>query len=130
MSDLESKNIGAGDVEDLKQQCAGLQRQITTLFLALVVVSGTLSVFLWRQAHYTRIDLNAMKQPAAQIIAAFNQEKPNMDQFLARLGDYGRTHPDFVPILNKYKIPAATAPIRTSSPPATVTPKPAAPPKK
>src|SRR5262245_25831462 len=124
MNDLEPKNLGTSDSEDLdlKQQCAALKRQVTTLFLALVVVSGTLSVFLWRQAHYSRVDLNAMKQPAAQIIQAFNQEKPNMDAFLGRLADFGRTNPDFVPILNKYKISPPAMPIKASSPPPTGAP--------
>src|SRR6185295_16991243 len=108
MEDFETKNVVPAD-EDLKQQCAALQRQITTLLLALVVVSGTLSVFLWRQARYARADLEAVKQPAAQLIQAFDkQDKSRMDNFVARLADYGKTHPDFVPILNKYKIAVTT----------------------
>ena len=131
MENLEPKNIGVGDADDLKQQCAALQRQVSTLLLALFIVSGTLSVFLWRQSRYARADLEAVKQPAAQIIQAFNkQDKSNMDNFVARLADYGRTHPDFVPTLNKYKIAVPGAPITASPPPATATPKPAAAPKK
>src|SRR5882762_2864487 len=131
MEAFEAKNAVAGDTDDVKQQCAALQRQVTTLLLALVVVSGTLSVFLWRQARYARADLEAVKQPAAQIIQAFNkQDKAYMDNFVARLADYGRTHPDFVPTLNKYKIAVPAAPITASPPPATATPKPAAAPKK
>jgi len=124
MEAFEAKNVVAGDTDDVKQQCAALQRQVTTLLLALVVVSGTLSVFLWRQASYARADLEAVKQPAAQVIQAFNkQDKANFDNFVARLADYGRTHADFVPILNKYKITVPSVPITTSAPPATLTPK-------
>lgn len=125
MSDLEIKNVPVGDTDDLKQQCAALQRQITMLLLALVVCSGTLSVFLWRQARYARADLAAVKQPAAQLIQAFKQEKPNMDAFVARLVEYGKTHPDFMPILKKYNIQISAAPTTTSAPPAIATPKPA-----
>jgi hypothetical protein len=130
MENLETKNVVVGDADDLKEQCAALQRQVSMLLLALFIVSGTLSVFLWRQARYARADLEAVKQPAGQIIQAFKQEQPRMDNFVARLADYGRTHPDFVPILNKYKIAVATAPMTASPPPTTTTPKPAAAPKK
>lgn len=131
MEDFETKNVVAAGTDDVKQQCAALQRQITTLLLALVVVSGTLSVFLWRQARYARADLEAVKQPAAQLIQAYDkQDKARLDGFVARLADYGKTHPDFVPILNKYKIAVTTLPITTSAPPATASPKPAAAPKK
>jgi hypothetical protein len=122
MNDPETKSF-APESEDLKQQCVCLQRQMTTLLLALVIVSSTLSVFLWRQVRYARRDLEALKPPAAQIIREFNQARPGMDTFLAKVTEYGRTHPDFAPILTKYRIPVATA-----APPATVTaPKPAAP---
>jgi|ERR1043166_4194690 hypothetical protein len=131
MEDFETKTVVAGETDEVKQQCAALQRQVTTLLLALVVVSGTLSVFLWRQARYAHADLEALKQPAAQIIQSFNkQDKANMDKFVARLADYGRTHADFMPILNKYKITVPSVPIATSAPPATLTPKAAAVPKK
>ena len=122
MNDPETKFAAAPETEDLKQQCVCLQRQMTTLLLALVIVSGTLSVFLWRQVRYARRDLEAIKPQAAQIIQEFNQARPGMDAFLAKVTEYGRTHPDFMPILTKYRIPA------TAAPPATVTaPKPAAP---
>jgi phospholipase/lecithinase/hemolysin len=131
MENLETKNAIVADPDDVKQQCAALQRQVTTLLLALVIVSGTLTVFLYIQARHARADLAAVKQPAAQIIQAFNrQDKSNIDSFVIRLAEYGRTHPDFVPILNKYKIAVPAVPVTTSAPPATVAPKPAAAPKK
>jgi hypothetical protein len=122
MSDLETKiPATAAEPENLGAQCAALQRQVFTLLLALFIVSGTLTVFLWRQARYAQKDLEAVKAPAAQLIQAFNQEKPNMDKFVGQLVDYGRAHPDFVPILNKYRIPL-------TNPTAPVAPAPAVPP--
>lgn len=102
------------------QCCACMQRQMTWLLVALIVVSCTLTVFLWRQVRYAKRDFEAMKAPATQIIQDFNQNKANMDAFVAKIADFGRTHPDFMPVLNKYRIPAAT----TAPPAAVVAPKP------
>ena len=124
MSEHETRNIPTGDSEELRQQCASLQRQVSTLLLALFILSGTVTVYLWRQARYARADLEVLKPPAAQVIQSFKQEKPIMDDFIAKLNEFGKTHPDFAPILNKYRIqPGATAGI-TSAPPAVVAPKP------
>ena len=121
MSDLENKTPDAVvEPENLGAQCAALQRQVFTLLIALFVVSGTLTVFLWRQARYAQKDIEAVKAPAAQLIQAFNQEKPGMDKFVGQLVEYGRTHPDFVPILNKYRIPLTSTP--TAVAPATAVP--------
>ena len=123
MSDLEIRNVPAGDPEELKQHCASLQRQVTTLLLAVFVLSGTVTVFLWRQARYARADLELLKPPAAQIIQSFKQEKLIMDDFVAKLSEFGKTHPDFAPILNKYKIQPVAATGVTSAPPAVIAPK-------
>ena len=134
MSDLESRNPITGGNDDLRQECASLQRQVTTLLLAVFVLSGTLTVFLWRQARYARADLEVLKPPASQIIQSFKQEKPIMDDFLVKLADFGKTHPDFGPILTKYKIQSSSVPVTTPAAPASTTPAggpaPATPPKK
>lgn len=123
MSELESRNVSVGGSEELSQQCASLQRQVTTLLLAVFVLSGTVTVFLWRQARYARADLEVLKPPASQILQSFKQEKPIMDDFIAKLADFGKAHPDFSPILNKYRIQPAAAAGITSAPPTVVTPK-------
>jgi len=128
MDKPETQPVIEPETEELKQQCACLQRQMMTLLLALVIVSGTLTVFLWRQARYARRDLEDMKSPAGQIIQEFNQNKAAMDGFVAKIAEFGRTHPDFAPIMTKYRIP-----MPTGAPPATATaPVPATttPPKK
>ena len=118
MSDLETRNVLTGDTEELRLQCASLQRQVTTLLLGVFVLSGTVTVFLWRQARYARADLEVMKPPAAHIMQVFKQEKPIMEDFLAKMAEFGKTHPDFTPILTKYKIQPVAATGITSAPPA------------
>jgi hypothetical protein len=97
---------------ELMDQIVALRHQVFTLLLFLVVVSGTLTVVLYRQARLTGRDIDAIKPQATQIIQAFSRDKQNMENFVKQLTAYGSTHPDFQPILRKYGIvpQSATAP--------------------
>ncbi len=99
---------------ELADQVAALRRQTFTLLLALIIVSGTLTVFLYRQASLTRKDIAAIKPQATQIIQAFAQNGQNIQIFVKQLAAFGATHPDFQPILKKYGI----APTMTVAAPA------------
>jgi len=89
---------------ELTDQIAALRHQVFTLLLALVVVSGTLTVYLYRQASITGKDIAAIKPQAAKIIQEFVQNRTGMENFVKQLTVYGATHPDFQPILRKYGI--------------------------
>ena len=97
---------------ELTDQIVALRHQVFTLLLVLVVVSGTLTVYLYRQASITGRDIAAIKPQAMQIIQAFSQNRVGMENFVKQLSAYGNSHPDFQPILRKYGIvqPAASAP--------------------
>ncbi len=86
---------------DLGEQVAALQRQVFTLLLALIVVSGTLTVYLYRQSSLTGKDITAIKPQAQQLIQAYKQNMPALETFVNQLVAYGQTHPDYRPILQK-----------------------------
>ena len=97
--------------DGLVAHVASLQRQIAVLLLALIVVSGTLTVYLWYQARSSGRDLEAIRPQATQVIQAFGQARPSMEKFVNQLITYDQTHPDFRPVLQKYGItPAPVAP--------------------
>jgi hypothetical protein len=109
---------------DMMDQVVALRHQVFTLLLALVVVSGTLTVYLYRQASVAKKDLAAVKPQATQMIDAFKRDHPMMDAFVKQLTAYGVTHPDFQPILKKYGITPQTQAGPTPVVPATpVAPK-------
>jgi hypothetical protein len=89
---------------DLLDQVVALRHQVFTLLLALVVVSGTLTVVLYRQARLTGKDIEAIKPAATQIIEAFKRDRPAMENFVKQRTAYGSMHPDFQPILKKYGV--------------------------
>ena len=93
---------------ELSEQITALRRQTSTLLLALIIVSATLTGYLYLQARHTRKDIAAIKPQAMQIIQAFSQNGPNIESFIKQLAAFGATHPDFQPILKKYGIPPAT----------------------
>jgi hypothetical protein len=98
---------------ELLDQMVALRHQVFTLLLALVVVSGTLTVFLYRQASLTGKDIAAAKPQVTQMLEAFKHDQQAMENFVKQLTAYGVTHPDFQPILKKYGIvpPPAGSPV-------------------
>jgi len=100
-----ANNVTAGD------QIAALQRQVFSLLVALIVVSGTLTVFLYRQSSIAGKDYAAIQPQAQQIVTAYNQNQALMVGFVNALVGYGQTHPEFRPVLQKYGIaPVAGVP--------------------
>lgn len=114
---------------ELMDQIVALRHQMFTLLLALVVVSGTLTVVLYRQAKLTGRDIAMIKPQATQIIEAFKRDRQKMEDFVKQLAAYGNTHPDFQPILKKYGIVAAHQTNASAESAAPAAPKTAAPKK-
>jgi hypothetical protein len=111
---------------DLMDQMVALRHQVFTLLLALVVVSGTLTVFLYRQASLAGKDIAAVKPQVTQMLEAFKRDQQGMENFVKQLTAYGVTHPDFQPILKKYGLvppPAGSPVVPPGTPGAPVTPK-------
>jgi len=94
-------------------EIAALKNQCFTLLMALIVVSGTLTVYLYRQMSITGSDLTQAKQLNVMV----TQNEMSIENFLKQLVAYGQTHPDFVPVLKKYGLtgnpaaPLATSPV-------------------
>jgi len=93
---------------DTDSEIAALRNQVYVLLVALIVVSGTLTVFLFRQTSIARKDIESVRPQAEQVINALNQNKQAIGTFVEQLVAYGQRHPEFVPVLAKYGI----APVR------------------
>ena len=127
MNEIETKPSPTF-ADDSPQPGAALQGQVTTLLLAVVVLSGILAAYLYVQQRFAIQDREANKQVVGQFSQVFRQQqKPVMDGIVEKLREFGRTHSDFLPILNKFGYgaqPATNAPA-PSTPPKTAAPKPA-----
>jgi hypothetical protein len=86
---------------DSNVEISALRNQIFVQLVALVIITGTLTVYLYRQASM------AQKQSAQaqQVITAYEQAKPALEAFVSGLVAYGEQHPDFTQqVLKKYGI--------------------------
>ena len=98
------------DAAELAERIDSLQRLIGTVLLLLLIVSGTLSVYLYWQVRNANRELENGRQQVMKLNA-------QQQQFFNSLAEFGRNHPDFAPIVGKYIKPGGT----TGAPPATAT---------
>ena len=102
---------------DSNSEIAALRTQVFTLLVALIIVSGTVTVYLYRQASILRKDIDTIKPQAQQVITAFEQNKTLMVNFINQLALYGQAHPDFrQQVLVKDGVVAATPPATNAAP--------------
>ncbi len=107
---------------DLQAQCEALRQMVTSVLVLLLIVSGTVTVYLVRQWKFSKNDLEAYRPQATQVINEYTRTNaPAIQAFVRQLAEYGRTHPDFAPIVTKYRLNDAlgkTGAAATSAPPA------------
>lgn len=102
--------------DDLAGEVASLRRQISILLFALIVVSGTVTTYLYYQSRTIGGDLGALQPQAREIILNYDKNLPTIQKFVHDLVIYGQSHPDFEPVLKKYGIPLTLPPATNSAP--------------
>ncbi|MGD0253582.1 MAG: hypothetical protein ABSC01_12905 [Verrucomicrobiota bacterium] len=105
---MNEPEISPAAPDELAGQISCLQRQVTMLLFMLIVVSSTLTAYLFYQSHILGKDLDGTRPQAMQIIQNYNNNVPQMQKLAQQLVAYGQTHPDFQPILKNYGIIPAT----------------------
>ncbi len=117
MDNPELKTSAPADSSQWQTQFEDLRHLVVSILILLVVVSGTFSVFLLRHWSQTRRDLAAYRIDASAFVDAYSKQGgPQMDAFVEKLKDYGRTHADFAQILARYGITPGS-PANPSTPP-------------
>jgi hypothetical protein len=81
-----------------------LQLLVASLLLVVIVISGTLTIYLLRQWRFVQGELDAVTPQATQLLSEHTNNYAMMQDFVKKLAEYGRTHPDFEPIANKYHL--------------------------
>ncbi len=103
-------SVPRSEIAELKTACDSLHSTLVGLLLVLILVSGTICVFLLRQATYAKMDLNMVYPGYTNAMAQYERTRPIIDETVKKLQDFGRTNADFVPILAKYNLlPGATS---------------------
>lgn len=111
---------------DANSEISAIKNQMFVLLLALIVISGTLTAYLFQQSRVLGYELETNQR----LVKNFNQSQPAIATLINQLGAYGMNHPEIRPVLAKYGIqPVSTQPGLTS--PTAITPTaPSAAPKK
>jgi hypothetical protein len=124
MDNLDNKTPVQPELGDLQAQYDALRHMLVSLMVLVVVMSGTFNIYLLRQWRSTSKDLTAIRPQATQMVAEFQKVSgPVMQDFVRKITDYGRTHPDFAPVLAKYGLKPITPTNPPSALPTTTAPK-------
>jgi hypothetical protein len=83
---------------DSNSEIAALRNQMSVLFFALIVVSGTLTSYVYIQARHSSADL----KQAEQINETLKKNEAAIGNFAGQLVAFGQAHPDFQSVLKKY----------------------------
>ena len=93
-------------VELLERQLQALRKLFVVALAILLVISGSLMIFLWGQKRI----LNSQLSEARKFVEDYEKvTAPFLSSFISNLQAYGRTHPDFNPIMDKYNLRAAVS---------------------
>jgi hypothetical protein len=103
MDNLENNLPTRPEGEPLTTQYDSLRQLVVCILVLLIVISGTLNVFFLRQARTSRQELDAFRLQVNAMTAQYQKSvSPAMEEFVRKLGEFGRSHPEFMPILNRH----------------------------
>ena len=123
MDTLENTPTNQAEFSELKSECASLRQLLGGLLVLVIVISGTFNIYLWRQFRLTQSELKSLRPDVGQLVSDYQRVTvPAITDFLKKLNDYEKTHPDFTPILLKYNLKASA--ITGAPPAAAASPKP------
>ena len=96
----------ASDEQNLRAQVDSLLKLFSATLVVLLIISGALNLFLLRQMMTVRKDVMTM---GPTVVNYEKNDLPQLQNFVALLQNYAKTHPDFVPVLAKYGLSAPNA---------------------
>jgi hypothetical protein len=92
------------DLRDLQAQFNQLQQLITSLLLILIVISGTLTIFLLRQWRFSKAEVDSLTPAVIQLNAEHMNNYGYTQELARKLAEYGKSHPDFAQIVSNYNL--------------------------
>ena len=93
--------------EDLRETCAALRHQLNSVLVLLFLVSATLGFFFLRQSS----EVGKQRDMLKQVVENYQRNtEPAVNNFTGKLREYGKAHPDVMPILVKYGVVQLTNP--------------------
>jgi hypothetical protein len=87
----------------LEQELFEFKRLFHALLVALLapVLAGT--IYFAKQMRLVRGELAEYRPMVHRLAAEYRQKEPRMKEFAAAMQAYGTTHPDFQPVVQRYR---------------------------
>jgi hypothetical protein len=114
------KSSSPSDSEELKQTCVALEAQVHTLRLVVLIAGVIMGLFFWREGNLNGAAVTQMQPQISQITqlmgqlekqgGSYEKQMQGLQTIAMRLSEFGRSHPDYQPILAKYGIPVGNVP--------------------
>ncbi len=100
-------------INDSNSEISTLRSQLFIQLIAMVVIAGTLTAYLYRQFAMERKQVTQLQQ----VITMYTQSESNIVNFVNELVVYGEKHPDFAQqVLKKNGIVPQAGAATTASP--------------
>ena len=106
-------------LSELREQCDVLRHLLVSALVLMIVVSGTLNIYFWREFKTAKGELEARRPQINANVADYQRNwDRQINDFVVKLQQYGASHKDFEPIMTKYGIKPQTntAPATTPAP--------------
>ncbi len=113
-------------VEEVSQQCQDLRTLLNAAFVALLVLSMAVNLFLAKQMRQVRNRVAESRPVVVRMKTEFDRKEPNMKNFVNALVGYAATDREFQPVLARYRevlpqylgssIAVSTAPVAPPAP--------------
>lgn len=88
---------------ELEQQCHDLRSLLNAAFVALLVLSVAVNLFLAKQMRMIRAKVVEARPVIVRMQAEFQRKEPNMQKFVSALQSFAATNPEFQPVLGRYR---------------------------
>jgi hypothetical protein len=126
MDEIENKTSDQTDSADLQMQFDSLRHYVLSVLILVIVVTGALNIYLYYQFKAAGRELETARPMVQNLVSGYNRgDGPALEKFVRDSMEYGRTHPDFGPYLDKYGL---RPPPGMAIPPPGAGPAPKAPP--
>src|SRR5262245_14127406 len=90
-------------VQELEQQCQDLRTLLTATFVALLVLSLSVNLFLAKQMRMVHARVSDLRPVVRRMEDEFKTKEPNMKKFLSALQNFALANHDFQPVLDRYR---------------------------
>ncbi len=90
-------------LQEVEQQCHDLRTLLTATFIALLVMSMSVNLFLAKQMRQVRAKVSETRPAMARMNAEFRKKEPRMKDFVNALQTFAAANRDFQPVLDRYR---------------------------